>query len=29
MKDSNGKFISGWKLSKAQLKNLLERGNIQ
>lgn len=29
MKDYNGKLISGWKLSPDQLKNLLERGNIQ
>lgn len=29
IKSSEGKFISGWKLSVDQLRNLLERGNVQ
>jgi hypothetical protein len=28
MKDEAGVFISGWKLSEAQLKNVLERGSL-
>ncbi|WP_029149080.1 colicin D domain-containing protein [Methylophilus sp. 5] len=28
IKDANGNFLSGWKLSPAQLKNVLERGKL-
>jgi len=28
MRDANGKFISGWKLSEAQVKNVLTHGNL-
>lgn len=29
MTSKSGEFISGWRLSAAQLRNLLERGNVQ
>ncbi len=29
MTDLNGNLLSGWKLSKEQIKHLLKTGNIQ
>lgn len=28
MKDSNGQFVSGWKLNPAQLQNVIARGRL-